>query len=273
MQTPVAPTDGSLLGIEGEITSDARFAYDRRGPRTSPAIEIQGWVDPPVTGEPYAQPNHVGLQSVGVAVDDLDATLAGISAYGAVVVGQVDDAGSLLGAARASLIRASDGVTFDLVESAGEPHSRLHHMRLTCADLDRSVAWYEAIGFAVLERVDELVAPASFFGLSADGAVAVARLRLPDEPFALVLHEWLVPRSFGEPYATANHRGMYRAAVCVDDTRAAADTLLAAGFTFDDAPRAVTMAGTPVPEMWLAFMRDPDGFPVELVERPRRAFR
>jgi catechol 2,3-dioxygenase-like lactoylglutathione lyase family enzyme len=35
----------------------------------------------------------------------------------------------------------------------------------------------------------------------------------------------------------------------------------------------IALHGTPVADMWIAFLRDPDGIPVELVERPRSAFR
>ena len=69
-------SDGSLLSMNREIESEASFAYDRRGPRTSPAIEIQGWIDPPAEGEPYDAPNHVGMHAIGFAVPRLDAALA-----------------------------------------------------------------------------------------------------------------------------------------------------------------------------------------------------
>ena len=44
MNTPMERTPGGLLGIDHEIESQARFVYDRRGPRVSPAIEIQHWM-------------------------------------------------------------------------------------------------------------------------------------------------------------------------------------------------------------------------------------
>ena len=149
----------------------------------------------------------------------------------------------------------------------------MHHLRVTCSNLARSIEWYEALGFTVSSRNASVAVPATLFGLSADGEVAVAHLRLPDEPFALVLHEWLEPRSVGRPYATANHRGIYRAAVCVDDTRDAYATLTNAGIVFDNPPLYVELTGTPVPDMWIAFLRDPDGCAIELVERPRNAFK
>ena len=76
MRNPLHPSDGSLLGIDGEIVSGAAFVYDKRGPRTSPSIEVQEWVRPTVIGEPMSDPTHVGMQSLGVAVPHLDQTIA-----------------------------------------------------------------------------------------------------------------------------------------------------------------------------------------------------
>jgi catechol 2,3-dioxygenase-like lactoylglutathione lyase family enzyme len=277
MRTNGGKSDGSLLGIDGEVESDARFVYDRRGPRTSPAVEVQGWLGPPVEGEVYPAAHHVGFHAVGVAVPDVDGVVQALAGLGATVVGRTADADALFGSARAVVVRAADGVLVDIVESAQhtstDTDSRFHHMRLTCSDLEASLAWYEALGFSVVARHDSVEVSAGLFGGPTDGVVAVAQLRLPDEPFRLLLHQWLEPASYGHPYPNANHRGMYRAAVCVDDTRASYDTLTGEGFVFDAPPRVVTLTGTPVPDMWIAFLRDPDGFPVELVERPRSAFR
>lgn len=277
MRTNGGRSDGSLLSIDGEIESDARFVYDRRGPRTSPAVEVQGWLDPPVEGDVYPAAHHVGFHAVGVAVPAVDEVVHALVGLGATVVGRTADAAALFGSPNAVVVRAADGVLVDIVEpdepTTPDADSRFHHMRLTCSDLDASRAWYEALGFSVLVRHDSIEVPGAVFGGAADGVVAVAQLRLPDEPFRLLLHQWLEPASYGHPYPNANHRGMYRAAVCVDDTRTAYETLTGAGFAFDAPPRVVELTGTPVPDMWIAFLRDPDGFPVELVERPRSAFR
>jgi catechol 2,3-dioxygenase-like lactoylglutathione lyase family enzyme len=70
-----------------------------------------------------------------------------------------------------------------------------------------------------------------------------------------------------------NHAGIYRTAVGVDDTRAAHAALVEAGVEFDRDPISVELKGTPVPDMWICFLSDPDGVPFELVGRPRSAFR
>jgi catechol 2,3-dioxygenase-like lactoylglutathione lyase family enzyme len=265
MQTSPGKTDGRILGLPGDMEADTRFAYDARGPRVSPAIEIQEWIDPPLVGEAYPEPNHVGLHAIGIAVGSLDGALERATAFGVTVVGRTE---------QSALLRGGDGVAIDVVErdELGVQDTRMHHLRATCADLERSIAWYTALGFVVVERDDDAVAPAALWGIPDDGRLSAVRLRLPDEPFSLLLQQWREPSSFGEPYATANHRGMYRTAICVDDTRAAHQLLLDEGWIFDAAPEQVELQGTPVPDMWIAFLRDPDGLPLEFVERPRSAF-
>jgi len=103
--------------------------------------------------------------------------------------------------------------------------------------------------------------------------MSLAELTLPDEPMGLLLLQWLEPAPVGAHYACANHRGIYRAALGVDDTRAAVRALEADGVAITRQPELLELKGTPVPDMWIAFLADPDGVPIEFVERPRSAFR
>jgi catechol 2,3-dioxygenase-like lactoylglutathione lyase family enzyme len=272
MSTTGEPFDGDVLGLDGPVEAAVSFAYDHRGPRVSPAIEIQAWVDPPPAGRPYASPHHVGIQAVGVGVADLEVALEHATRMGA-AVGGTPGTSEILGG-RVAMVRDPGGVAVDFVETPDltRPETRLSHLRVTCRDLDRSVSWYRRLGF---HRLEESVAVASGarFGLDAEATVRYARLRLPDEPMALVLTEWVEPASFGDPYSVANHRGLYRVAIGVDDTRGATERLDAAGVTISRPPERLELPGTNVPDLWIAFLRDPDGLPVELVERPRSAFR
>ena len=170
-------------------------------------------------------------------------------------------------------VRDAFGVTLDVVEDGAVPagESRLRHLRITVTDLGASVPWYEALGFEVIDRTH--VDTAGFLGAEGPVDVDVARLRLPDEPFEAILLQWVAPRSHGRHVSEPNHAGLYRTAVGVDDTRAAHAAMSAAGVVFDRPPMAITLRGTPVPEMWICFLSDPDGVPFELVGRPRSAFR
>jgi catechol 2,3-dioxygenase-like lactoylglutathione lyase family enzyme len=215
----------------------------------------------------------VGLQAFGVAVADAAAAHERLVHLGCRPVGEVQDAKETLGG-RAAALRDPLGIGVDLVESAGldEGATRLCHLRATCRDVDRSVDWYADLGFELLARHERIELPPRLLG-PVPGRVRAAWMRLPDEPLSLVLLQWLDPPSAGRAYAEPNHVGLYRVAVAVDDTRDAVRRFERAGRPIERPPRLVELAGTKVPDMWIAFVCDPDGIPVELVERPRSAFR
>jgi catechol 2,3-dioxygenase-like lactoylglutathione lyase family enzyme len=264
MSTPVEPSDGALLGMDGEIVSNAAFLYDARGPRTSPAIEAQGWVTPAVTGNPVADPTQAGIQALGFTVPDVASACDGLTGKGCTVIGTGSGVATL---------RDPTGVALDLVEDASVPvgETRLRHLRITVTDLEVSVPWYERVGFAVVDRAH--LEDASFLGHEGVVDADVVRMRLPDEPCEAMLIQWNEPRSHGRHVSEPNHAGLYRTAVGVDDTRQAYAELSAAGVVFDREPLCVELHGTPVPDMWICFLSDPDGVPFELVGRPRSAFR
>src|SRR2546423_1288428 len=160
MSTPVEPSSGAILGLEGDVVGGAAFLFDARGPRTSPAIEVQSWIDPPLTGEPPTDPTAAGIQALGFAVPDLAATTARLTTLGCKVLGT---AASPFGVPWTTL-RDANGVTLDLVEEASLPsgETRMRHLRITCTDLDESVRWYEGLGFEVVAKAS--IDDASFLG-------------------------------------------------------------------------------------------------------------
>lgn len=271
MRNPIHPSDGSLLGIDGEIVSGAAFLYDARGPRTSPSVEVQEWVSPGLIGRPLADPTAVGIQSVGFAVADPGTTVESMLARGAVLVSQ----GSAPWASEWSTLADPTGALIDVVGDAGVPagESRFRHLRITVTDLEVSLPWYRGLGFLDVDAHD--VADGSFVGLTGSPAAKgrAHRLRMPDENCEVVLVEWSSPRSHGRHPVPANQAGWYRTAVCVDDTRASYDEFRKLGWTFEREPREVELEGTKVPDMWICFLNDPDGVPFEFVQRPRSAFR
>jgi len=268
MSTPVERSPGAILGIDGDIEGAAAFVYDARGPRTSPAIEVQSWIDPPLVGAPVADPTAVGIQALGFAVDDVEGTAARLAAAGCTVLGS----GAPFGGSWATL---SDprGVLLDLTEDADlDPGgTRLSHLRITASDLDRSLDWYHRLGFETIATAD--LTDGSFLGMEDDIATRGVRLRLPDERFEAILLGWDQPTAHGHHTEHPNRAGLFRTAVGVDDTRASYAAMTAAGWEFDRAPMAVELSGTPVPDMWICFLSDPDGVPFEFVERPRSAFK
>jgi catechol 2,3-dioxygenase-like lactoylglutathione lyase family enzyme len=269
MSTPVEPSDGALLGMDGQIVSSAAFVYDARGPRTSPAIEVQGWIDPPLLGTPVQDPGAVGIGALGFSVPELASANERLQGLGCTVIAS---GRSPFGTTWAT-VQDPTGVIIDVIEDSTVPdgETRMRHLRITVTDLEVSLPWYEGIGFEVVDKAH--IDDASFLGRSGAADADVVRLRLPDEPYEAMLIQWNEPRSHGRHVSEPNHAGIYRTALGVDDTRAAHAALVDAGVEFDRAPISVELKGTPVPDMWICFLSDPDGVPFELVGRPRSAFR
>jgi catechol 2,3-dioxygenase-like lactoylglutathione lyase family enzyme len=269
MRTTTERTSGAILGFDHDLEGCASFVYDHRGPRVSPALEVQSWIDPKIVGTPSRDPFEAGMKSVGFAVPDVDATVAKLSSMGCTVLGTGRPP---MGPAWTALVDPL-GVTFELVpDDELEPAtSRLRHLRITCTDLYESTLWYEGLGFEVL--AEHYINDGRFLGIDQPVLGRLARMVLPHEQFEVVLIEWTKPVSHGRHYAEPNHAGIYRAALGVDDTRASYEAMSAAGWTFDRPPMLIELTGTPVPDMWICFTSDPDGVPYEFVQRPRSAFR
>ena len=266
MQTPLEPSPGAVLGMPGEIISRAVFVYDHFGPRVSPGIEVQQWSQPGVVGVPSTDPFEVGLKSIGYSVDDLQTSEAHLVAAGCTLVSQ----GASPFGHRWSSVLDPRGVTLDLVQD-GAHATQLRHVRLTCSNLARSLAFYSALGFTTTASGD--ITDAAFLGVTGAVSGRYHVLRLPDQPCELMLVQWLLPESHGRHYLEPNHAGIFRIAFGVDDTRSSYEAMSANGTVFDRAPTAVELSGTTVPDMWICFLSDPDGVACELVQRPRSVFR
>jgi catechol 2,3-dioxygenase-like lactoylglutathione lyase family enzyme len=269
MRTTDEYSSGAILGLDHQVRSIAQFVYDVRGPRVSPSIEIQGWIDPAPVGEPSLDATEIGIKALGFAVPSVDDAVIRLTGMGCTVVSdgssEIDD--------RQAVLRDPRGVTLELVQDASlaEDASQMHHLRVTVASMDDSVPFYEMLGFEVLERTK--VTDGSFVGAPAEVEAECVRLRLPDEPFEVRLVQWSSPAGHGRHPADPFHAGLFRAALGVDDTRASYEYLTGAGETFLRPPMSIELSGTPVPDMWITFIADPNGVPYEFVQRPRSAFR
>lgn len=273
MRNPLHPSDGSLLGIDGEIVSGAAFVYDKRGPRTSASLEVQEWVSPQMIGTPISDASRVGMQAVGFGVPDLSSTIERMVAMGSKVVARA----SSPWVENWATLTDPFGTQVDLMQDQAIPEgeSRLRHLRITVTNIDQSLPWYRGMGF--LDVAEHMLNDGDFVGLQAtDGSAAMGRavrMKLPDEAAEIVLTEWSRPKSHGQHPSDANHAGLFRTAVGVDDTVASYERFLADGWKFEREPRQVELEGTAVPDMWICFLNDPDGVPFEFVQRPRSAFR
>jgi lactoylglutathione lyase len=124
--------------------------------------------------------------------------------------------------------------------------AELIHTCYRILEIDRSVGFYEKLGFEELRRLpirDEAVNV--FMGLPGDGA----RLELT----------WNKDRD--EPYEIGTGYG--HIALTVDDLDATLEGLAADGIEPERPPYSVREGGSR-----LCFVRDPDGYRIELIERP-----
>jgi catechol 2,3-dioxygenase-like lactoylglutathione lyase family enzyme len=252
-------SDGAVLGQAGMVRSEAAFLYDARGPRTACAIELVQWYDPQTLGEPYSDPWHVGVQAVGYVVQnvievadrarDLGATDADGPPFSAVV------------GAPAVTLTMPGGARLDLVEGPGDA-SRIRHLRQNVTDLDRSIGWYEGIGFSVI------VPPAD--AEVGGRTVRHAALQLPDEGQRLILVEvGGSDRAYVEPC----HAGLFRSALAIDDPAAGQLRLEGEGLVAKSELHELVLEGTKVGHLQILIVRDPDGVMVEFVGRDRSLFR
>jgi lactoylglutathione lyase len=124
--------------------------------------------------------------------------------------------------------------------------SELIHTCYRILEIDRSVAFYEKLGFEELRRVpigdDE--ATNVFMGLPGDGA----RLELTYN------HGHTEPYEIGAGYG--------HIAIAVDDLDGTLERLAEVGIEPEKAPYSVREGGSR-----LCFVRDPDDYRIELIER------
>jgi catechol 2,3-dioxygenase-like lactoylglutathione lyase family enzyme len=264
MRTSGTGTSAEAFGIYEPTSSETVFLYDHRGGRQATSVELVHWLSPPTSGLPYPFAWNHGIQSLGFAVGDIDWIAARAQDEGGRIMRRT---------AQAVLVRDPEGVAVELV-GAGTDRPEAHHVRVVCADVERSVAWYEQIGMAAVG--DDGATP-GFDLWEGDGDHELTRevaMTATDDPtFSLILSGWTGPAPAGPSYAMPFHQGLYRLAIAVDDVSAAYRALRDVGVARQP-PYTFALPGTPLSGgLTILFIRDPDGVLVELVERPRSHFR
>ena len=114
------------------------------------AIDLLEWQEPAPTSHAPGAVFHAGFQRIGVLVPDLDDAIQRISerggvAWSAPIADQLADGGEV----RLVIASDPDDVAVELIEG---DVSRLSFVSVVCSDLERSVAFYQALGFRELAR-------------------------------------------------------------------------------------------------------------------------
>jgi lactoylglutathione lyase len=124
---------------------------------------------------------------------------------------------------------------------------RTLHIGLRVADLERSLAFYAALGYEVVGSV-----PATSLG-------DLTMIKLPGDPFVTIE---LVSRS--PAGASSGGNGLSHLVVKVESMDAVVAELAGAGIDLDEPPVSPDGSG----EFWTAWITDPDGNRIELVQWP-----
>lgn len=146
----------------------------------------------------------------------------------------------------------------------------LVHANINCSDYDRSLRFYEALGFREFWRVPETNTPevAAAVGMPPYRVKgALLALEGANPPVVIDLLQWLDPQDDEAPYPHLYHLGIARLALATDDLDGDMRRLEAAGAEFLSEP-AQMPAGSGSRARFVCF-RDPDGTVLELVENPQ----
>ena len=146
--------------------------------------------------------------------------------------------------------------------------NRFFHVNINVADLDRSIGFYAIFGFKVLIRTtldaetQRKTAEAMNHPIN-DAEWAL--IRIGDDPASacIDLVEWKTHPTHGKPYESANHAGIYRILIHVDDPDAILAALEKAGHPLmGPILRAEPFPGKSPTTMFC--VQDPDGVVIEV---------
>jgi catechol 2,3-dioxygenase-like lactoylglutathione lyase family enzyme len=145
--------------------------------------------------------------------------------------------------------------------------TRLFHIAINSTDLDRSVAFYQRLGFEALQDrsvTNEMVKEA--FAVPS-GDLRFVHLRLGDDDQATILDivQWFNPDTAtnGSGPISQHTRGLTRFSVLTDDTQRVYDELSAEGVEFITEP---TVVMTPEGGWKVCLVKDPDDVVVQVTE-------
>lgn len=143
----------------------------------------------------------------------------------------------------------------------------LVHVNVNCSDFDRSLGFYELLGFRKYLDVPrtntkEVAKAVGMPPYVVKGALLT--LKNARNPFVIDLLEWQDPKDDAPPYEHLYHLGINRIALASDDLEKDMAYLKSKGIEFLSDPAVVKLEGGP--ETKFVCFKDPDGTIIELVQ-------
>jgi catechol 2,3-dioxygenase-like lactoylglutathione lyase family enzyme len=153
---------------------------------------------------------------------------------------------------------------------------QIFHVNFNCSDLDRSRAFYESIGFKVVNDFSQTgphekqesfaeLGLATILNLPADCDARALLMALADHPRTtrLDLIEWIRPRSERPVRGNLARIGFGRLCLKVKDCHALHARLVQAGRTIYSPPVLLELGGS---RQWVFCCEDPDGIVIEFMQ-------
>ena len=143
----------------------------------------------------------------------------------------------------------------------------LVHVNINCSDFDRSLKFYELLGFqraieVPAQNTAEVAAAVGMPPYTVKGALLI--LKNAKMPLMLALLEWQDPSDDAPPYPHLYHLGIARVALASNDLDSDIAALKSHGVEFLSEPATVRLDGQPATRF--VCFKDPDGTILELVE-------
>ncbi len=266
------PQDGTALGMGPDMQWDAFQLHDHHSFHGT-ALDLREWQTPLFSGEPYQQPNHLGISRLAFKVPNIalqcerlaDSNVNCFSAPEDVLIDLDRDLRR-----RFFCFSGPDGMVLEFVDHAGPVE--MGYVNVNCSDIERSIAWYcDTLGFKPTQPLLDHEMNGLLYGAAGSLKFKSTLLHLGGQElgFAVQLTEWTDPKPTGQPYSAMNHLGLYRIALAVDDCQACYEALINAGVNCPGKPVWIDigpdMSGDGV---WSLFFFDPDGSCIELVQTP-----
>lgn len=275
MRTDAAvPTDGTILGLDGETYCATSFLYDARGGRAGCALEAIEYRTPALKRDGNTDPVRPGIRSTLLTVADVEGTAAALSDAG-VIVGELID--GLISGGKSVLALDPDGAVIELAQRPADDSAGALFSGIRIAAIDGAATgeFLTAIGFV------EIQAPASIpisperlapGGSGAPEQCLVAHYGLPEDEHQFRLVVVQHPGTDGVPVPWGgNRQGLYRCALRVESVEQALANL-PGGIEPQGDPVWCPLPGTKIDGLYIAFLRSPDGVVFEFVERPFKHF-